>query len=102
MKIEIQIQKHGGEMTMRSTLTPKMVDHAEDMCDAIEEAIHCLEGAIEALKGSKDGTLIGYADDLSGYLDDLKDENEPYEAILTQNYEEEQEALLRDYWRSVV
>ena len=87
---------------MMQNLTPAMVDKADEMVGAIEEAIRYLEGAVEALKSTKDGAVDGYAEELNDIIRYLKDEKEPYDNILAEDYRQEIEGLTRDYWRMVL
>ncbi len=87
---------------MMQNLRPAMVDKADEIVGALEDAISCLEGAVEALKSTKDGTLDVYAEDLNDVIRYLKDEKEPYDNILAEDYRQEIEGLTRDYWRMVL
>ncbi len=84
------------------TLTYEMVEHAEDMSSAYDEAMSSIRSAIEALKSVKDGTASDFADALADILSDMKDDNEKYDEILAESDRQENEAMLRDYWRAVI
>lgn len=84
------------------TLTYEAVEHAEDMYSAYDEAMSSIKNAIDVLKSVKDGTAGGFAEALSDILSDIEDDNEQYDAILAENDRQENEAMLRDYWRAVI
>lgn len=84
------------------TLTHAMVDHAEDMSSAYDEAMSSIRNAIDVLKSVKDCTAGEFADALTEILSEMEDDNEQFEAILSESDRQENEALLRDYWRAVI
>lgn len=84
------------------TLTYEMVEHAEDMSSAYDEAMSSIRSAIEVLKSVKDGTASDFVDALADILSDMKDDNEQYDEILAESDRQENEAMLRDYWRAVI
>ena len=84
------------------TLTHDAVEHAEDMNSVYDEAMSNIRNAIDILKSVKDVTAGEFADALLDVLSEIEDENEQYDAILTENDRYENEALHEDYWRAVI
>lgn len=72
----------------------------DDLYEASEEALGSIVEAMETLRGYWE--LDHIFDALGSVYDDLKDQFDEYDAIASEEQRKESEALMRDYYRSVV
>ena len=72
----------------------------DDLYGASEEALNSIAAAMETLRGYWELDHIFGA--LGGIYDDLEEMFNQYEAIAAEEQRKEEEALTRDYWRSVL
>lgn len=72
----------------------------DDLYEASMEALDSIASAMEALRGYWE--LDHIFDALGSVYDDLKDRFDEYKAIASEEQRKESDALLRDYYRSVV
>lgn len=72
----------------------------DDLHGASEEALDSIAAAMEALQGYWELDHIFEA--LGSVYDDLKDLFDGYDAVASEEQRKESEALMRDYYRSVV
>ena len=88
-------------MADRIYQTKKPIDaDNDDLLQASEDAMYHIQSALEALRGYWDLDHIFEA--LDDAYDDLKELHEHYDVVAMQEYNEEIEALNRDYIRSVL
>ena len=72
----------------------------DDLLEGIESAMRSIAEAMENLKGIRE--YDGYFNALGDLYDEMKPDFDMYEEIAAREYDAEQEALRREYWRSVV
>lgn len=72
----------------------------DDLLEGIESAMSNIAEAMENLKGIRE--YDGYFNALGSLYDEMKPDFDMYEEIAAREYDAEQEALRREYWRSVV
>lgn len=81
------------------TKKPFIADN-DDLLSASEDALGSIAAAMEALQGYWELDHIFEA--LGDAFDDLKALHGEYDAVATQEYNDEMAALTRDYYRSVI
>ena len=72
----------------------------DDLLEGIESAMNNIAEAMENLKDIRE--YDGYFNALGDLYDEMKPDYEMYEEIASREYDAEQEALRREYWRSVI
>lgn len=72
----------------------------DDLLNGIESAMSNIAEAMENLKGIRE--YDGYFNALGSLYDEMKPDFDTYEEIAAREYDAEQDALRREYWRSVV
>ena len=72
----------------------------DDLLNGIESAMSNIAEAMENLKGIRE--YDGYFNALGDLYDEMKPDFDMYEEIASREYDAEQEALRREYWRSVI
>lgn len=72
----------------------------DDLLEGIESAMGSIAEAMENLKGIRE--YDGYFNALGDLYDEMKPDFDMYEEIADREYDAEQEALRREYWRSVI
>lgn len=72
----------------------------DDMLNGIESAMNSIAEAMENLKGIRD--FDSYFNALGELYDEMKPDFDMYEELASREYDAEQEAMRREYWRSVI
>jgi len=72
----------------------------DDLAEAISSAMSSIADAMDAMKGMRE--FEGYFNALGNLYDEMKPDCDMYDDIAAKGYEAEQEAMVREYWRSVI
>lgn len=80
----------------------RAADRAEDLCSDLEDALGHLEELLALFSGSGESDIEEYAPAIEEMIFEVKSKMDECDGIIGKAQALEEEALTREYWRSVI
>lgn len=80
----------------------RAADRAEDLCADLEDALGHLEELLALFSGSGESDIEGYAPVIEEMISEVKGKMSECDSIIGKAQALEEEAMTREYWRSVI